>query len=94
MDHAWLGNIRELRQTILRIAIFEDRLDEILHELEAARPAADLPATPPPRCTAAGGRSSNGQRVAAGFGTGTFMTTESPAVILARVQLITTRAAS
>jgi DNA-binding NtrC family response regulator len=45
MDHSWPGNIRELRQTILRIAIFEDRLDEILDQMEAQR-AAVPPAAP------------------------------------------------
>jgi DNA-binding NtrC family response regulator len=38
MNHSWPGNVRDLRQTILRIAIFEDRLDEILDEMEAQRP--------------------------------------------------------
>ena len=33
MNHSWPGNIRELRHTIQRIAIFEDQLEEILAEL-------------------------------------------------------------
>ncbi len=53
MDHSWPGNIRELRQTILRIAIFEDRLEEILDELTAVRPVVELSAAPPPESAAA-----------------------------------------
>jgi len=51
MNRWWPGNVHDLRQTILRVAIFEDQLDEILDEMEAERlavPDAVAPASESP----------------------------------------------
>jgi DNA-binding NtrC family response regulator len=48
VDFAWPGNVRQLAQTIQRVAIFADQVEAILDEtFAAANPATYMPATVP-----------------------------------------------